>query len=176
LLALAGLGLAVGAWVVVPVLLVAWLMQLITAPVSAHMVGRATYRSHHLNPKRIAVDDLAKVVREQDRRDSAEDDHPPVNGYGTTWRKDRGPTMASTPAAESFMAAYMPTPQRSSGPLVAVDKLLLPEEIVYEYVSGTLKNDAFPILMVTNRRVLYTERKLFRGWVITAELAAHQVA
>src|SRR5699024_4801762 len=84
--------------------------------------------------------------------------------------------MAWTPAAESFMAAYMRNPQRGSGPLFAVDKLLLPEEIVYEYVSGTLKNVACPILMVTNRRVLYTERKLFRGWVITAELAAHQVA
>ncbi|WP_022869470.1 monovalent cation/H(+) antiporter subunit G [Yaniella halotolerans] len=78
LLALAGLGLAVGSWVVVPVLLVAWLMQLITAPVSAHMVGRATYRSHHLNPKRIAVDDLAKVVREQDRREAEKDRNPPV--------------------------------------------------------------------------------------------------
>lgn len=73
LLALAGLGLAVGSWAVVPVLIVAWLMQLITAPVSAHMVGRATYRSHHLDPKRIAVDDLATVVREQDRLEAEQD-------------------------------------------------------------------------------------------------------
>lgn len=79
LLALAGLGLSIGNWAIVPVLLVAWLMQLMTAPVSAHMVGRATYRSHHLNPKRIAVDDLARVVREQDRRDSEQDDQPPVS-------------------------------------------------------------------------------------------------
>jgi len=62
LLALAGLGLALGTWLVVPVLIVAWLMQLVTAPVSAHLVGRATYRSHHLDPKHIAVDDLASVV------------------------------------------------------------------------------------------------------------------
>lgn len=78
LLALAGLGLAVGSWAIVPVLLVAWLMQLITAPVSAHMVGRATYRSHHLNPKSIAVDDLAKVVKEQDRLDAEQDNNPPA--------------------------------------------------------------------------------------------------
>lgn len=73
LLALAGLGFALGTWVVVPVLLVAWLMQLITAPVSAHLVGRATYRSHHLNPKHIAVDDLATVVARQDRLDAQQE-------------------------------------------------------------------------------------------------------
>lgn len=73
LLALAGLGFALGTWAVVPVLLVAWLMQLITAPVSAHLVGRATYRSHHLNPKHIAVDDLATVVARQDRLDAQQE-------------------------------------------------------------------------------------------------------
>lgn len=66
-LALAGLGFALQTWTVVPVLLVAWLMQLVTAPVSAHLVGRATYRSHHLDPAHIAVDDLAAAVQEQDR-------------------------------------------------------------------------------------------------------------
>lgn len=73
LLALAGLGLTVGSWTVVPVLIVAWLMQLITAPVSAHMVGRATYRSHHLEPEHIAVDDLAKAVQAQDRWEAEHD-------------------------------------------------------------------------------------------------------
>src|SRR5699024_12286703 len=43
------------------------------------------------------------------------------------------------------------------------------------YVSRTLTNDAVPILMVTNGRVLYTERELVRGWVIAAESAARQV-
>src|SRR5699024_12727567 len=63
---LAGLGFALNTWAVVPVLIVAWLMQLVTAPVSAHLVGRATYRSHHLEPAHIAVDDLARVIAEQD--------------------------------------------------------------------------------------------------------------
>lgn len=66
-LVLAGLAFALKTWVVIPVLIVAWLMQLITAPVSAHLVGRATYRSHHLDPKHIAVDDLAEAIEEQDR-------------------------------------------------------------------------------------------------------------
>src|SRR5690625_101517 len=71
-LALIGLGFALRTWAVVPILIVAWLMQLITAPVSAHLVGRATYRSHHLDPKHIAVDDLATAVQEQDRREAEE--------------------------------------------------------------------------------------------------------
>lgn len=66
-LALIGLGFALRTWAVVPILIVAWLMQLITAPVSAHLVGRATYRSHHLDPNHIAVDDLAETIAAQDR-------------------------------------------------------------------------------------------------------------
>ncbi len=72
LLALAGLGFALQTWAVVPVLIVAWLAQLITAPVSAHMVGRATYRSHRLDPAHIAVDDLAQAVQAQDRAEAEE--------------------------------------------------------------------------------------------------------
>lgn len=79
LLALAGLGLALGTWLVVPVLIVAWLMQLVTAPVSAHLVGRATYRSHHLDPKHIAVDDLASVVARQDRLDAQQENEQSDN-------------------------------------------------------------------------------------------------
>lgn len=74
LLALAGMGFALKTWAVVPVLIVAWLMQLVTAPVSAHLVGRATYRSHHLDPKHIAVDDLATAIAEQDQREQ-QDQH-----------------------------------------------------------------------------------------------------
>lgn len=73
LLALAGLGFALRSWVVVPVLIVAWLAQLVTAPVSAHMVGRATYRSHHLDPVHIAVDDLAAAVQAQDRAEAEQE-------------------------------------------------------------------------------------------------------
>jgi len=79
-LALAGLGFALKTWAVVPVLIVAWLMQLITAPVSAHLVGRATYRSHHLDPAHIAVDDLAKVIYEQERADAETDAEDRANG------------------------------------------------------------------------------------------------
>ncbi len=62
LLMLAALGLQVRAWSLVPVLLVAWLFQLLTVPVSAHMVGRAGYRTKHRRPELLTVDELDEVV------------------------------------------------------------------------------------------------------------------
>ena len=44
-----------------PLLLVV-VFQMITAPVSAHMVGRAAYRSKHLNQKNLVEDELREVV------------------------------------------------------------------------------------------------------------------
>ena len=49
-------------WSVVPVLIVCWIFQLLTAPVSAHMVGRAGYRSKHLRKDLLSMDDLDDVV------------------------------------------------------------------------------------------------------------------
>jgi multicomponent Na+:H+ antiporter subunit G len=62
LLLLTGLGLQLGSWAAVPVLLIAWLFQLLTVPVSAHMVGRAGYRTKHLRREILSVDDLDAVV------------------------------------------------------------------------------------------------------------------
>lgn len=63
-----------GQWVMVPLLALIWVFQLLTAPVSAHMVGRAAYRSRHLEEKAALVqDDLATVVRAaQEAEDEAE--------------------------------------------------------------------------------------------------------
>lgn len=49
-------------WVWVPVLVLVWVLQAITAPVGAHMVGRAAYRSKHLKQDTLVQDDLAAVV------------------------------------------------------------------------------------------------------------------
>jgi multicomponent Na+:H+ antiporter subunit G len=62
LLLLTGLGLQLGSWAAVPLLLIAWLFQLLTVPVSAHMVGRAGYRTKHLRREILSVDDLDAVV------------------------------------------------------------------------------------------------------------------
>jgi multicomponent Na+:H+ antiporter subunit G len=63
LLLLTGLGLQLRSWAVVPLLLLAWLFQLLTVPVSAHMVGRAGYRTKHLRRETLTEDDLDAVVQ-----------------------------------------------------------------------------------------------------------------
>ena len=62
-LLLAALGLQMRTWWVWPVLVVAWLFQLLTVPVSAHMVGRAGYRTKHLHPELLSSDELEAVVQ-----------------------------------------------------------------------------------------------------------------
>lgn len=52
-----------GQWMWVPLLTIIWVFQLLTAPVSAHMVGRAAYRSKHLKAATLVQDDLADIVK-----------------------------------------------------------------------------------------------------------------
>lgn len=67
-LLLMAVALQIRAWSAVPVLLLAWLFQLLTAPVTAHMVGRAAYRTKHLKQETLVLDDLNEVVSEAQRR------------------------------------------------------------------------------------------------------------
>lgn len=71
-LLLSALGLELRSWAVVPVLLLAWIVQLLTAPVSAHMVGRAGYRTRHLKRDTLVADELATVVEQAAQRESRE--------------------------------------------------------------------------------------------------------
>lgn len=47
---------------VLPLLLIAWIFQLLTSPVSAHMVGRAGYRARRLRKDLLSSDDLSELV------------------------------------------------------------------------------------------------------------------
>lgn len=67
-LLLLAVALQIRAWAAVPVLVLAWLFQLLTAPVTAHMVGRAAYRTKHLKADTLVLDDLNEVVSEAQRR------------------------------------------------------------------------------------------------------------
>ena len=49
-------------WELLPILLIAWIFQLLTAPVSAHMVGRAGYRTKRLRKDLLSTDELDEVV------------------------------------------------------------------------------------------------------------------
>ena len=62
-LLLAAIGLQMRTWWVWPVLVVAWIFQLLTVPVSAHMVGRAGYRTKHLHRELLTSDELEAVVQ-----------------------------------------------------------------------------------------------------------------
>lgn len=66
LLLLLSLAVTWRSWVWVPVLLLAWVLQMLTAPVSAHLVGRAGYRTKHLKAQYLYSDELATVVARQD--------------------------------------------------------------------------------------------------------------
>jgi len=62
-LLLAAIGLQMRTWWLWPVLVVAWIFQLLTVPVSAHMVGRAGYRTKHLHRELLTADELEAVVQ-----------------------------------------------------------------------------------------------------------------
>ncbi|WP_255768700.1 monovalent cation/H(+) antiporter subunit G [Pseudarthrobacter sulfonivorans] len=74
-LLLAAVGLQMRTWWVWPVLLVAWIFQLLTVPVSAHMVGRSGYRTKHMHRELLSSDDLEAVVQKaaKSARDGASD-------------------------------------------------------------------------------------------------------
>lgn len=49
-------------WVWVAIALLAWGLQILTAPVSAHVVGRAGYRTKHMRTDLLTDDELARAV------------------------------------------------------------------------------------------------------------------
>ena len=62
LLFLLAIGLQMRSWVLVPVLMVCWIFMLLTVPVSAHMVGRAGYRTKRMRRDLLSMDELDEVV------------------------------------------------------------------------------------------------------------------
>ncbi|MHA7144629.1 monovalent cation/H(+) antiporter subunit G [Arthrobacter sp. TmT3-37] len=62
LLFLLALAVDSGSWALVPLLVLCWVFQLLTSPVSAHMVGRAGYRTRHLRRDLLTLDELDDVV------------------------------------------------------------------------------------------------------------------
>jgi multicomponent Na+:H+ antiporter subunit G len=98
LLLLTGLGLQLGSWAAVPILLIAWLFQLLTVPVSAHMVGRAGYRTKHLRREILSVDDLDAVV------DAAAEEEPEAGieaGEGDAGDVDATAAVPADPADDA---------------------------------------------------------------------------
>jgi multicomponent Na+:H+ antiporter subunit G len=107
-LVLAAIGLQMRELWVWPVLVVAWIFQLLTVPVSAHMVGRAGYRTKHLHPELLSVDELEAVVlraagqRAVEKAEEAAESAAPRNGNG---QRD-GNGQAGGPNGNSDQAGY----------------------------------------------------------------------
>ncbi|MDQ4491657.1 monovalent cation/H(+) antiporter subunit G [Sinomonas sp. ASV486] len=76
LLLLTAAGLQWRTWSLVPLLVVAWIFQLLTVPVSAHMVGRAGYRTKHYDRSRLSVDELEEVVARVEQEHGSDNDAP----------------------------------------------------------------------------------------------------
>jgi multicomponent Na+:H+ antiporter subunit G len=92
-LLLASVGLQLRTWWVWPVLFVAWIFQVLTVPVSAHMVGRAGYRTKHLHRELLTVDELeAVVLKAADKR--AADGRAGQDSAGRAADNDDGGTSA----------------------------------------------------------------------------------
>ncbi|GAA1138564.1 monovalent cation/H(+) antiporter subunit G [Nesterenkonia lutea] len=62
-------------WELVPIVVLAWGLLLLTAPVSAHVVGRSGYRTKHMRRDLLTHDELASAVERISR-----DQHPNRRG------------------------------------------------------------------------------------------------
>jgi multicomponent Na+:H+ antiporter subunit G len=80
LLFLLALAVENGTWLLVPLLVLCWVFQLLTSPVSAHMVGRAGYRTRHLRRDLLTLDELDDVVARAAGEGVPEDRRPPEQG------------------------------------------------------------------------------------------------
>ncbi|MDY6054897.1 monovalent cation/H(+) antiporter subunit G [Micrococcus sp.] len=63
MLMLLGLAVEWRAWVWVPVLVLAWMVQMVTGPVASHLVGRTAYRTKHAKRELLVRDDLRDFGR-----------------------------------------------------------------------------------------------------------------
>lgn len=81
-----------------------------------------------------------------------------------------------TPAERSYRAAWERSGERnpSTSDHRMLARILSPDETVHAVVAGTEVSDTFPLLLVTDRRILST-RDTWRGWRVLEEIPAHQV-
>lgn len=71
---LAAIAIGNGRWDLVPALLPVLVLQLVTIPVSGHMIARAAYRTGNYRADLLTSDELAPAVEEASRRDAEDGD------------------------------------------------------------------------------------------------------
>ncbi|WP_144791090.1 monovalent cation/H(+) antiporter subunit G [Kocuria palustris] len=60
-------------WSLLPLALLGWGLMLLTAPVSAHMVGRSSYRTKHVSDDDLIEDDLAAALEAADSEEAEQE-------------------------------------------------------------------------------------------------------
>lgn len=79
-------------------------------------------------------------------------------------------------AQETFFAADRRNPQQGVQFAIELpEKVLEPDETVYEYARCALVRDAFPVLVVTDRRILHALYNMFRVWAIKDQVPSAEV-
>lgn len=91
ILVVIALALSARSWTVLLLLIPVVVFQLLTAPISAHMVGRAGYRNGDFDPETLLVDELAPDV------DAARGTELP----GGSWDDERDAAPSNPPGAGS---------------------------------------------------------------------------
>ena len=84
--------------------------------------------------------------------------------------------MAWTQAQQTFIDARLRNPQSLPAPVSLPERVVGPDYTVYEYLVCTEKASYFPVLVVTNRGIVYTEYKTIRGWRVVEHVPAQAVA
>lgn len=85
--------------------------------------------------------------------------------------------MAWTHAQKTFLAADRRSPQRGGAlETIVPEKVLHPDETVYEFLRCAHKGASWPLLIITDRRILYTVDNMFTRWQVRDEVPAAQVA
>lgn len=66
ILLLIAVGLSTRQWSYVPVLIVVLVLQMLTVPIAAHMMGRSGYRNKHFRADDLKHDDLRRVIEHEE--------------------------------------------------------------------------------------------------------------
>ena len=100
LLMLLGLAVLWRSWAWVPILLLAWVAQMVTAPVASHLVGRTGYRTKHAQHGLLHRDDLAAAARRVEAADGDAPRRRPRRPSAAQRREDapHGPDRGGSPA------------------------------------------------------------------------------
>ena len=89
-------------------------------------------------------------------------------------------TVAGRPGASRAETTYRRAMRRNqslrfrASDLTLPEQVLCPEETVYEVAVGAQRSDTFPLLIVTDQRVLHVMDRL-RGWTVLEEAPAASI-